>query len=308
MNLLVVGGTKFIGRAVVERAVELGHKVAVYHRGQTEPEGMSDVLHIHGDNLDIADHIEQIRAFAPDAAIDTTQAETERTQAVVDSLTGVVDRYVLVSSMDVYRVYGLIHNTEPGPPQPMPVSEMAELRTRPGADHTDEVDNLFAERVVLGQDELSSTVARLPAVFGPGDYQRRVGTQVEEMSRAVDELFMTPKRANFRWSWGYVENIADMLLLLAADKRPANEIYNLGYANAASNAEMSELISDAFGWGGTLVTQDDGSTDGANLLQDWTADTSKFRRDFDYTERYSMREAFKLTIESINRGVSTETD
>jgi nucleoside-diphosphate-sugar epimerase len=308
MNLLVIGGTKFIGRTVVERARELGHEVAIFHRGETEPDDLVDVLHVHGDHLAIADSLDQLKAFGPDAVVDTTQGEAATTQAVVDALTGVVERYVLVSSMDVYRVYGLIHNTEPGPPQPMPVSETAELRTLPGADHTEEVDNLLAEAAALEQTGLSTTVARLPAVFGPRDYQRRVGFQLEAMDESPTEVKMTPRRANFRWTWGFVQNIADMLLELAADRRAGNRIYNLGYSEAASNAEMFKMIAEEAGWNGDLVVEDDGSSDGSNLLQDWIADTSKFRRDFDYTERFSIEEAFRMTVESVLLGGSGEHD
>ena len=119
MKLLMLGGTQFIGRAVVERALELGHAVALCHRGEHEPVGMTEVQHIHCDNIDIADHLDAIKVFEPDAVIDTTQFDTPRTQAVVDALTGVVDRYVLVSSMDVYIAYGRLHRTEPGPHQPL---------------------------------------------------------------------------------------------------------------------------------------------------------------------------------------------
>lgn len=299
MKLLVVGGTRFIGRALVRRALELGHEVAVYHRGEHEPEATSDVLHLHGDTLEIGEKADDIRAFAPDAAIDTTQAETARTRSVVDCLAGGVKRYVLLSSMDVYMVYGRIHRTEPGPPQPMPVDEKAELRKLPGADHTDEIDNLNAERVVLGQNRLPTTVARLPAVFGIHDYQRRVGLQLDQMRASENEVEMTATRAQFRWTWGYVENIADMLLACAADTRHGNNVYNLGYPDGSSNAEIFRMIADAAGWDGKLVITADGSAnEGSDLSQDWIADTSKFRRDFDYTERFSMQEAISRTVKA----------
>ena len=166
MNLLVIGGTKFIGRAVVERAVELGHEVAIFHRGETEPEDLVDVLHIHGDNLEIADCIDAIKSFEPDAVVDTTQGEAARTQAVVDALTGVVDRYVLVSSIDVYLAYGRLHLTEPGPHVAVPITEESELRTLPGLGHTEEIDNLYIEIVGLAQNELPVTITRLRECSG----------------------------------------------------------------------------------------------------------------------------------------------
>ena len=49
MKLLVIGGTHFVGRAMVEDAVERGHDVTVFHRGPAEPEGFPAVEHLHGD-------------------------------------------------------------------------------------------------------------------------------------------------------------------------------------------------------------------------------------------------------------------
>ena len=38
MRLLVLGGTKFLGRAAVESALERGHQVTLFNRGETNPE------------------------------------------------------------------------------------------------------------------------------------------------------------------------------------------------------------------------------------------------------------------------------
>ncbi|MEA2555303.1 MAG: hypothetical protein QOI60_634, partial [Actinomycetota bacterium] len=40
MDLLVIGGTEFVGRAIVEEAVALGYDVTVFHRGQSEPDDL----------------------------------------------------------------------------------------------------------------------------------------------------------------------------------------------------------------------------------------------------------------------------
>ena len=49
MKLLVIGGTSFVGRAFVERAVADGHDVTVFHRGEQEPDDLPPVTHVHGD-------------------------------------------------------------------------------------------------------------------------------------------------------------------------------------------------------------------------------------------------------------------
>jgi 2'-hydroxyisoflavone reductase len=49
VRLLVIGGTEFVGRHLVQRAVAAGHEVTVFHRGVTEPAELPSVGHLHGD-------------------------------------------------------------------------------------------------------------------------------------------------------------------------------------------------------------------------------------------------------------------
>ncbi len=49
MELLVIGGTQFVGRAIVEEAAASGHDVTVFHRGPSEPADLPAVHHLHGD-------------------------------------------------------------------------------------------------------------------------------------------------------------------------------------------------------------------------------------------------------------------
>ena len=48
MRLLVLGGTKFLGRATVDAALTHGHDVTLFNRGQTNPELYPDVEKIRG--------------------------------------------------------------------------------------------------------------------------------------------------------------------------------------------------------------------------------------------------------------------
>ena len=257
------------------------------------------MLHIHEENVEIADHLEEIKTYDPDAAIDTTQFETESTRAVVEALTGVADRYVLVSSMDVYIAYGRLHRTELGQPQPLPIKEDGELRKLPRAGLTEEIDNLNAERVALGQQDLPVTITRLPAVFGSGDYQRRVGEMIDKLQASDGELKLHPIQAKFRWTWGYVENIADMLLECVGDRRSGNRIYNLGFPAGVSVVELYEMVADVIDWDGSIVvTEDDTAEPEQNLTQHWIADSTKFRRDFNYTEKVTLEEAISLSLQA----------
>ncbi len=52
-RVLVIGGTRFIGLHTVRALVEAGCEVALFHRGDTEPEGLPHVQHVHGDRREL---------------------------------------------------------------------------------------------------------------------------------------------------------------------------------------------------------------------------------------------------------------
>jgi 2'-hydroxyisoflavone reductase len=101
VKLLVIGGTHFVGRAVVEDAVARGHDVTVFHRGADEPEGFPDVEHLHGDRdggLDVLRGREWAAAldtcgYVPRVVRDSSQllADTVGIYAFISSLSALPD-------------------------------------------------------------------------------------------------------------------------------------------------------------------------------------------------------------------------
>src|SRR4051794_26984614 len=94
MRLLILGGTVFLGRHVVDAALERGHEVTIFTRGRhgTGPEGAE---HIAGDRADVT----PLTGRAWDAAIDTSGYDPAhvRASAALD-----IGHYVFVSSCNAY--------------------------------------------------------------------------------------------------------------------------------------------------------------------------------------------------------------
>ncbi|HSC90361.1 MAG TPA: NAD-dependent epimerase/dehydratase family protein [Gaiellaceae bacterium] len=98
MKLLVLGGTKFLGRAVVEEALARGHEVSIFTRGETNPELFPQVERLRGDrDGDLA----ALEARTWDGVVDTS-GYVPRVVAASAELLRDAGFYVFVSSISVY--------------------------------------------------------------------------------------------------------------------------------------------------------------------------------------------------------------
>ena len=99
MRILVIGGTRFAGRAYVEEAVRRGHEMTVFHRGTSEPEGLADVEHVHGDrNADLG----LLRGSFWDAVLDTCAYFPRAVRDVAAAVGDAVGHYTFVSTLSVH--------------------------------------------------------------------------------------------------------------------------------------------------------------------------------------------------------------
>ncbi|MBV9440194.1 MAG: NAD-dependent epimerase/dehydratase family protein [Candidatus Eremiobacteraeota bacterium] len=98
MRLLVIGGTRFVGRQFAEIARDAGHDVTVFHRGSTEaPAGVREVLGDRGGDLSALPR-------DVDAVLDTCAYRASDVHRLAPALLERgVHRYALVSSVSVYR-------------------------------------------------------------------------------------------------------------------------------------------------------------------------------------------------------------
>ena len=102
VRLLVIGGTSFVGRHVVELAVAQGDEVAVFHRGRTNPDLLEgQVRHLVGDR-DTGDYRALSGSEAWDAVLDVTAYRPRHVHQLADALGGRVGHYVQVSSVSAY--------------------------------------------------------------------------------------------------------------------------------------------------------------------------------------------------------------
>jgi nucleoside-diphosphate-sugar epimerase len=312
MRVLVIGGTNFIGPPVVLQLHRQGHEVTVYHRGQHEPDLPAAIRHIHSSRAAIPVlHLpSSLSDPPPDVVLHMFPVGEDDARAVVARFIGVANRIVAISSGDVYRAYGRLLGIEPGPPEPVPIGEDAPLRailfpyreTAAGpSDWTHHYEKILVERAVL-EGPLPATVLRLPAVFGPGDPYRRLRPYLKRMDDQRPVILLGTAQAAWRWSHGYVEDVAQAIALAVTDERAAGKAYNIGEETVPSFAERIRRMGEIAGWHGRVVPI---SADQVpqhlrvayEPRQDLVMDTQKIRRELGFEEALPGDEGLRRTIE-----------
>ncbi|MFC4033568.1 NAD-dependent epimerase/dehydratase family protein [Streptomyces polygonati] len=175
MELLVLGGTEFVGRAVVEAAVGRGWGVTVFHRGRhPAPAGAAELI---GDREgDLA----QLAAGRWDAVVDTWSAKPGAVRASARALEGRVGAYAYVSSGSVY-VY----------PAPLGANEDAPVVAGGGDDYA--AVKRGGELAALGTYGDRALLVRAGLILGPYENVGRLPWWLNRIARGGDVLAPGPR-------------------------------------------------------------------------------------------------------------------
>jgi 2'-hydroxyisoflavone reductase len=176
MRVLMIGGTRFVGRHITQAALAAGHEVTLVHRGRSGADLFPEATHLH------ADRNEDLSVLAGgrwDATIDVNAYRPGQVTALAQALQGNGGHYIYISTVSVY---------EP-PPHPE-YSEDSPLRTLPAGEVPDVVDNqtygplkVLCEQAALEHFGPSTLIIRPTYVIGPHDHTGRFTYWVQRIAR-----------------------------------------------------------------------------------------------------------------------------
>ena len=312
MNILILGGTKFIGPFVVRELVELGHEVTIFHRGETEQDLPPSVRHLHGDFANFNEHVDALRGLSPEVVLDMAPFRAEDAERL-KAFEVVARRVVAISSQDVYRAFGRFWRTEPGAPDPMPLTEDSPLRQKLSSRGLD-YNKTAIERALIERPNLHATILRLPAIHGRGDHVHRLFSFIKRMDDGRPFILLSEAAAQWQWARGYVEDMAHAIVLAVTDERAAGRIYNVAYEKTYNGAEWVRQIARTVGWKGkVLVLPNDHlpehlQSDKFDLTQQFEVDSSRIRRELGYSEIVEFDEALRRTIDWERKNLPAKVD
>lgn len=174
MRILIIGGTAFVGRHITQAALDAGHEVTLFHRGQTGADLFAQATHLAGDrNQDLS----ALAGRRFDATIDVCAFFPRQVRSLAAALDGHGGRYVFISSMSVYSDAVPRYYDETAP--------LAEISDPDATEIT--VENYGGLKVACerASTELfgpDTTIVRPTYVIGPYDRSYRFGYWVDRLA------------------------------------------------------------------------------------------------------------------------------
>ena len=255
MRTLVLGGTRFIGLALVNELVRAGHEVLLIHRGEHEPDELRGVPHLHVHRRQLSSRSAELSAFAPEGLIDLSAMTGDDASAALDALPNDL-ALVVASSMDAYRAFSSLWKGTVT--DPVPLTEESATRAEPPPDRAlvmegydyepADYEKLHVEAAYLAR---GGTVCRLPMVLGPYEYKRREDFVLRRV-RAGRRRIPTGA-GGFLWSRGHVAELARGIRLALERQTAESEVFNLCESTCAPLRLWMEWILEATGSEAELV-------------------------------------------------------
>ena len=230
LNILILGGTSFIGPHLIAYAMNRGHSITTFTRGRTEPTVhkalFKSVEQLVGDR---ENDLEALRGRTWDAVIDNSGRQVEWTEASAELLQDSVDLYVYTSSTGVYYPYLGSDISE----RTQPVLAVPEGEDAQGSAYgygVMKANSELAARRAFGDHR--TIVVRPTYIMGPGDSTDRFAYWPVRLSRGGEVL--VPGRSADPVQYIDVRDLAGWMIRLI-------ENWTIGTYNAVGQSSTTGL-------------------------------------------------------------------
>jgi 2'-hydroxyisoflavone reductase len=184
VRILVIGGTRFVGRTFVEAAVAGGHDVTLFHRGRTGADAFPQARHLLGDrDLDLS----ALAEGEWDATVDVCGYFPRQVHGLADALGGRGGHHLFVSSVSAYA-----EPPAPGITEDAPLAGLADEGVQEVTAETYGGLKAVCERVAVQRHGVSTLLVRPTYVVGPWDHTGRFTYWVRRIARGGDVLVPGP--------------------------------------------------------------------------------------------------------------------
>jgi len=245
MRILVIGGTSFFGKVIVELLLQAGHQVTIFTRGNKRPEFWDRVEHILGDRTDRNSFRQKVSRRTFDVVIDNIAYNAEDVQTALEVLHDNMGRYILTSSTVVYLSGTLSmpiseddvnHQIDKLPDivagyyTEQEISKLPEMhsgytKAGPNGMAGYVLGKIHAERTLIEQDAVPYTIIRPATVAGPEDPSLRAYFYFQRLMDGGPLILRNGGIQSIQLA--YSRDVAHGYLLALNSERAINQVYHL---------------------------------------------------------------------------------
>ncbi|MGB7924979.1 MAG: SDR family oxidoreductase [Pyrinomonadaceae bacterium] len=259
MKLLILGGTVFLGRHMVEAALARGHEVTLFNRGRHDAGLFPEVEKLRGDRTV---EMDALRGRRWDAVIDTSGYVPTFVRASARLLAGAVEHYTFISSQSVYANFDAPGTDENAPVQTLTLERVREAEQIEITNPTIAVNygemygglKALCERAV--EEEMGGRALNIRAglIVGPYDYSDRFTYWVRRIAQGGEVL--APGKPDRPVQIVDARDLAEWVVRMTEDRRAG--IFNAtGPDYSLTMRQMLEDCRSASGSDARFVWVDD---------------------------------------------------
>lgn len=264
-SALILGGTQFVGKRLVQLLLDEGIEVTIATRGMTSDPFGDQVTRLHISREDSESLKQAFEDKAWDVVYDQTCYSSQEALDTLKALDGKIKKYVFTSSQAVYD-FGTNHKEE----NFNPLEFTPTLKGR--GEYIGYVGyqeaKRAAEAILFQKAQVPVVAVRFPIIIGKDDYTNRLKFHVEHVK---NEKAMFIEHPDFRYSFIDSEEAAKFLLSIATSDYQGS--INPGSSEDISLRELVTFIEEHTETKAKL--QADGEPSPYNLPGSWSVDTSR---------------------------------
>lgn len=233
-RVLIIGGTRYIGRHTCEAALAAGAEVTLFNRGRSPAEWLAGrrVAQIHGDRHDPA-ALAQAFSRDYDAVFDMIAYRPEEIAPLLEEHAARIGHLVVCSTTSVYA-----------PALYQPIAEAHPRGPHPGWGDYNNGKNAV-EDLLAAATRVRTTVLRPQWVFGPYDYQRLAEHYLARVAAGLPVWLWHPGVAQLNWT--YAPDLAEAFVHVAGVPEAAGQAYNACCDETLTTLEFVALCAQVLG-------------------------------------------------------------
>lgn len=205
MKILILGGTLFLGKHIVESAMRNGHEVTLFNRGKRNPELFPEVEKLTGDR---DSDIDALKGRKWDVVIDTCGYIPRIVEKSAEILKDNVGLYVFISTISVYKDF-----SKPGITEESPLATLEDQSDEALTNETYGALKTHCEERVTKHFPDNNLIIRPGLIVGPDDYTDRFTYWPVRIQKGFSVL--VPENTNYPVQFIDVRDLADFTVKMA---------------------------------------------------------------------------------------------